>query len=192
MYRFLVTSLVLSIFISCSKNENGSTPPVVIPDLLIGSITEFNLTPLNIPTPDKGTFYISVLNTRYKVDFSVTTQAQSNAFLLFATDSILIDQSREFTNLGKDAIAYNPVRANQVIVFFNDGRKITGDFDLNTSFGGVFGEALIAQWRDPADPSKPTQKAKDDIIHLVERYNDKDGAGPEVAPQYLFVKVVKS
>jgi hypothetical protein len=192
MYRFLVTFLVLSIFISCSKDEEVSPAPVVIPDIINGVITEFNLTPLNITTPDKGEFFISANNTKYKVVFTATAQPQSNAILIFQSDTILTDQSREFTNLGKDAIAYYPVAANQVSISFIDGRKIDGSFDLNTSFGGVFGEAIISQWRDPGDRAKPTQKAKDDIIHLVERYADKDGPGPETAPQYLFVKVSKS
>jgi hypothetical protein len=191
MYRFLVLFLVLSAVISCSKNEEVSSTPVVIPNVIDGAITEFNVTPLDINTPDKGTFFISANNTNYRVDFNAAAQAASNARLIFESDTILTDQSREFANLGKDAIAYNPVAENLISIFFDDGRKITGLFDFNTSFGGVFGEALISQWRDPSDPSKPTQKAKDDIINLVQRYSDKDGPGPETAPQYLFVKVSK-
>jgi len=75
---------------------------------------------------------------------------------------------------------------------FNDGRRVTGNFDLNTSFGGVFGQSVITEWRDPSDPTKPTQKAKDDIINLVHRYYDKDGPGPGASPQYLFAKVSKT
>ena len=193
MYRFLVLFLVLGSFISCSKNEEGPSTPVVIPDIIDGVITEFNLTPLDITTPDKGTFFISANNTRYKVDFNATAQSASNAILIFESDTILIDQSREFANFGKDAIAYYPVADNLISVFFHDGRKVTGSFNnFNTSFGGVFGEALIIQWRDSNDPAKPTQKAKNDIINLVQRYSDKDGPGPETARQYLFVKVSKS
>src|SRR5688572_25176816 len=192
MYRFLMLFVVVSTFISCSKNETGPPPPVVIPAIIDGAITEFNLTPLDITTPNKGTFLISANNTNYKVDFDAAAQASSNAILIFESDTILTDQSREFANLGKDAITYNPVAENLISIFFDDGRKVTGSFNLNTSFGGVFGEATISQWRDPVDPAKPTQKAKDDIINLVERYSDKDGPGPETTPQYLFVKVSKS
>jgi hypothetical protein len=189
MFRFLVIFLVPGIFISCSKNEAGPTPPVVIPDIIDGIITEFNVTPLDINTPDKGTFFIYSNNTNYKVDFNAAAQSASNAILIFESDTILTDQSREFANLGKDAIAYNPVAENRISILFDDGRKVNGSFNLNTSFGGVFGETIISQWRDPGDPARPTQKAKDDLINLVQRYADKDGPGPETAPQYLFAKV---
>ena len=192
MYRFLVLFLVLGSFISCSKNEEGPSTPVVIPVVIDGAITEFNLNPKDINTPDKGTFLISANNTIYKVDFKATPEPASNATLTFESDTILTDQSREFANLGKDAIAYNPVAENLISIFFHDGRKVSGSFNLNTSFGGVFGEALISQWRDSNDPAKPSQKAKNDIINLVQRYSDKDGPGPETAPQYLLVKVSKS
>jgi len=190
MHRLLALFLVLSTFISCSKNE-GSLTPEVIPASLDGVLTDFNLTPLDINTPDKGSFFISANNTNYRVDFDAAAQVASNAIIKFVTDTILIDQSREFTNLGKDAISYNPVAPNIITIFFNDGNKIIGSVDLNSSFGGVFGETLISQWRDPADPAKPNQKAKDDIIHLVHRYADKDGPGPGITPQYLFVTVSK-
>lgn len=192
MYRFLVLFLVISTFISCSKNEEGPSTPVVIPDVIDGVISEFILIPLDITIPDKGTFFISANNTNYKVDFNAADESSSNAIVIFESDTILTDQSREFANLGKDAIAYNPVRDNQILILFNDGRRVNGSFNLNTSFGGVFGEALISQWRDPNDPAKPNQKAKDDIINLIQRYSDKDGPGPETARQYLFVKVSKS
>lgn len=191
MYRFLALFFLLGVFISCSKDEEGSSTPVVIPDVIDGVITEFNLTPLDVNTPNKGTFFISANNTNYKVDFNAAAQSASNAILIFDYDTILNDQSREFGNLGKDAIAYNPVAANEISVVFDDGRKVNGSFDFNTSFGGAFGQALISQWRDSNDPAKPTQKAKDDIINLVQRYSDKDGPGPETTPQYLFVKVSK-
>ena len=189
MYRFLALFLVVGTFISCSKDEDGPSTPVVIPDVINGVIAEFNLTPLDISTPDKGTFLISNVNTVYRVDFNVTTQAASNAFIIFTSDSILTDQSREFANLGKDAIAYNPVAENEISILFNDGRRVSGSFNLNTTFGRVFGSAVISQWRDPNDPAKPNQKAKDDIMGLVYRYRDKDGPGPETPRQYLFVTV---
>ena len=192
MRRFLAVFLVASIFISCSKDEDPPPVPVVIPDIIVGEITEFTLDPIDITSPDKGELFIYAAGIKYKVDFNAADQPQSNAVLIFANDTILTDQSREFTNLGQDAIAYTPIRENLVSIFFNDGRKITGTFNGNTVFGGIFGHDLIAQWRDPADPAKPTQKAKDDIIHLIQRYRDKDGPGPEVAPQYLFVKVSKN
>jgi hypothetical protein len=189
MYKLLVIFLVFNIFISCSKDEGGSPPPVVIPDVINGTITEFNLMPLNITTPDKGTFLISSAGTIYKVDFNAVAESASNAFLLFANDTILTGQSRGVGNVGRDAVAYMPVTDNEIVVQFNDGRKIDGLFDSYTSFGGIFGEALINQWRDPADPAKPNQKAKDDIIHLVQLYSDKDGAGPETKPLPLSVTV---
>jgi len=193
MYRLLALFLLLWTFVSCSKNDEGSSStPVVIPDIINGGVTEFNVAPIDINTPGKGTFFISANNTIYKVDFNAVAESESNAVLIFNSDTILTDQSREFANLGKDAIAYNPVADNEILVLFHDGRKIDGLFNLNTSFGGVFGEALISQWRDPGDPAKPTQKAKDDIMNLVQRYADTDGPGPGTAPQYLFVKVTKS
>jgi hypothetical protein len=156
-----------------------------------GVITEFNVTPIDINTPDKGTFLISANNTVYKVTFNAMAESESNAVLTFDSDTILTDESREFANLGKDAIAYNPVADNEILVLFNDGRKIDGVFNSYTSFGGVFGAATISQWRDPGDPSKPTQKAKDDIMNLVRRYSDQDGPGPQTHPQYLSVNVSK-
>ncbi|MEP7106447.1 MAG: hypothetical protein ABI760_00665 [Ferruginibacter sp.] len=192
MYRFPALFLVFSTFISCSKNVTGPNTPVVIPNVIDGVISELTVTPLDINTPDKGVFLISAGSSIYKVDFSATSQSASNATLTFASDTILNDQSREFANFGKDAIAYNPVAVNQILILFNDGRRVNGSFDLYTSFGGVFGQALISQWRESGDPTKPTQKAKDDIINLVHRYADKDGPGPETAPQYLFVNVSKS
>lgn len=192
MYKFLVFFLALGTFTSCSKDEAGPSTPDVIPAIIDGEITEFTLTPSGITTPDKGEFFIAANNTRYKVNFDAIAGPASNAILVFESDTILNDQSREFANLGQDFIAYNPVAPNQVSILFNDGRRVTGLFTLYTSFGGVFGETIISQWRDPVDPTKPTQKAKDDLIHLAQRYADKDGPGPETAPQYLFVQVVKS
>jgi len=189
MYRFLVFFILISTFISCSKNDGNAPPPVVIPDNLNGVITEFSLAPIDINTPDKGTFLISANNTIYKVDFNAAAESEANAILLFSNDTILTDQSRSLGNLGRDAIAYNPIRENEIFVEFNDGRKIDGLFTNYTSFGGVFGEDLINQWSDPNDPSKPTQKAKDDIINLVHRYSDKDGPGPETKPQPLLVTI---
>jgi hypothetical protein len=191
MDRFLLLFLVLGTFISCSKDEEGPPPPPVIPDIINGVITEFNVTPIDTNTPDKGTFLIFSNNTYYKVDFNAAAESESNAILLFDSDTILTDQSREVANLGPDAVAYSPVADNFILVELNDGRKINGLFNFYTTFGGVFGEELISQWRDPNDPAKPTQKAKDDIMNLVQRYSDKDGPGPETSPQYLFVTVSK-
>ena len=188
MARFLALFLVLGIF-SCSKNEVIQPPPAPIPGSFDGVINEIGLTPIDLNTPDKGTIYMAVNNTVYQIDFDATTQSASNAILKFATDTILNDQSREFASFDKNTIAYNPVSPNLITISFTDGNKITGVFTLNSSFGGVFGETLISTWRTPGDPGKPTQKAKDDIINLVERYSDKDGPGPETAPQYVFVKV---
>src|SRR5688572_1553556 len=190
MYRFFIVFLLISaFFISCSKDDKGQPTPDPIPDVINGVITEIDLTPVDITTPGTGRFFISANNTRYQVEFSAVALAASNATLTFDTDTILTDQSREYANLGIDVISYNPVKENQIIMSFNDGRRVTGVFDFNTSFGGVFGETLISQWRDPSDPSKPNQKAKDDIINLVRRYGDKDGPGPEISPQFLFATV---
>jgi hypothetical protein len=191
MYRLLLCFIVCGFFISCSKNENNTPPAGVIPDVINGSVTEIILTPINITTPDKGTFFIFSNNTRYTVEFNAVSNAQSNAILIFDSDTILSDDSREYTNLGNDAVSYNPLRNNNITLILNDGKKVNGFFDIKTSFGGVFGEAVISQWRTPGDPTKPTQKAKDDIINLVYRYGDKDGPGPEIAPQYLFAKISK-
>ena len=190
MYRFLVFLLVPGCFFACSKDEIKQ-PPDIIPDVINGVIAEINVTPIDINTPDKGSFFIYANNTIYKVDFDAAAQPASNAILIFESDTILNDLSREFGNLGTNVIAYNPVADNEIELFFDDGRKVKGSFDLNTSFGGVFSQALINQWRQPNDPGKPTQKAKDDIINLIQRYSDKDGPGPETAPQYLFAKVSK-
>jgi hypothetical protein len=58
MCRLLILFGVVSIFISCSKNEDGFVPPDIIPDIIDGVVTEFNVTPIDINTPDKGTFFI--------------------------------------------------------------------------------------------------------------------------------------
>ncbi len=91
MYRYLLLFLVISTFISCSKKEEVPPAPVVIPDVINGVITEFNVTPLNITTPDKGTFLISANNTIYQVDFDVAAESESNAILIFESDTILTD-----------------------------------------------------------------------------------------------------
>ena len=189
MYRLFALLLVLHALISCSKKQGIITPPVVIPDKITGVINEINITPLDITTPDKGSLLISANNTTYTVEFNSTDQLQSNATLYFKSDTVLTNDSRQFADLGKDAIAYNPVAANEIIIDFKDGRKISGSFDPFTTFGGVFGEQLISQWRDPADPAKPNQKAKDDIRNLVRRYSDKDGPGADNTPVYLSVIV---
>jgi hypothetical protein len=190
MRRILFLLLAINSLVSCSKEE-ATNPPVVIPDIINGLVNEIAVTPINITTPDKGSFSISANNTIYKVDFNATDQAQSNATFRFASDTVLTDASREFANLGKDVIAYNPVAPNEIEIRFTDGRKVLGSFDANTSFGGVFGEALISQWRAASDPAKPNQKAKDDIINFVHRYADKDGPGPGTAPTYVSVTVSK-
>lgn len=123
MYRLFVLLLVLGALISCSKKEEAPMPPVVIPDIINGTINEINVTPLNITTPDKGSLMISANNTIYKVEFNATDEPQSNAILFFKSDTILIDESREFANFGKDAIAYTPVGPNEIEINFKDGKK---------------------------------------------------------------------
>lgn len=193
MYRFLVAVFFLCCLWSCSK-DNGypMPPPSVIPADLQGGITEFTLAPLDINTPDKGSFEVFANNTLYQVDFDAVPEASSNATISFRSDTILTDLSREFANVGPDAVAYFPVAINQVVVYFKDGRKVTGFFNGNSSFGGIFGAALISQWRTPNDPTKPNQKAMDDLIHLVERYADADGPGSGTSPQFLSATVSKN
>lgn len=190
MVRVIFVVLVLVFFVACSKNDT-STPPVVIPDNIEGVAIEFQATPINITTPDKSSLVVSMNNTRYKVDLSAASQSQSNASVIFASDSVLTNDSREFANLGKDAVSYHPVAPNEITIRFTDGRKVVGWFDLNTDFGGVFGEAIITTWRNPGDPSKPNQKAKDDLSNFLKRYSDADGSGPGSAPTYFFVQVSK-
>jgi len=190
MCRLLISLLILTASVSCSKNEKG-LPPAVIPDMINGIILDLHVTPLNITKPDKGSFTIFMTGTIYKAEFNAVPQSQSNAVLSFESDTILVAESREFANLGKDAVAYNPVAANEVTIRFNNGKKILGRFDLNTGFGGDFGETLISQWRNPNDPAKPNQKAKDDLSRFVKLYSDADGPGPGVSPLYLLVQVSK-
>ena len=191
MRHLIVLLLLINALTSCSKKEEELNPPVAIPDVINGLINEINVTPLDITTPDKGSLSISMNNTNYKVDFNATDEAPSNATLLFKSDTILTDQSREFASFGKDAVAYRPVGENEITINFKDGRKISGLFHPITSFGGVFGEQLISQWRTSNDPAKPNEKAKDDIRNFVQRYSDRDGPGSGNTPVYLSVTVSK-
>ncbi len=190
MNRSLILLITLGFLISCSKKD-GTDPPVVIPNIINGTIAELNVTPIDITTPDKGFILVSMNNTIYKADFNAVPQSQSNAELFFESDTLLTDGSREIGNVGQDEVAYDFLGENKITIFFNDGRKITGLFDPFTIFHGSFGESLISQWRDPNDPAKPNQKAKDDITGFIERYSDKDGPGPGLSPIYLFVTVSK-
>src|ERR1700741_1774946 len=98
MYRRLFAMIFLfSLLSSCSKNKVTQVA-VVIPDYINGEVAEFNLSPIDLNTPGKGTFFIFANNTKYKVDFNATTQAASNAILRFSSDTILNDQSREYAN----------------------------------------------------------------------------------------------
>ncbi len=189
MNRTLLLILTLFILGACSKDDVAKPTPPNIPPILDGVITEFNLSPKDLTTPGEGDFVLFANATFYNVTFDATAKTDSNAYIIFASDTILNDQSREFSNLGNDEVAWFPIRPNQVIIFFTDGRKITGTFDAAATFGGVFGESVIGSWREQADPAKPNQKAKDDIIHLVHRYADIDGPGPETDRQYIFAKV---
>ena len=190
MIRLLVFILILTVSVSCSNDEKG-LPPVVIPDNINGPLLEIMVTPVNITTPDKGSLVISMNSVNYKVEFNAVAQAQSNATLSFASDSIIRDDSRAFANLGVDVVAYNPVGPNEITIRFNDGRKIIGTFNVNTSFGGTFGQTLISTWQTPGDPAKPNQKAKDDISKFVKLYADSNGSAPGVTPVYLVVQVSK-
>lgn len=181
--------LIFISLISCKKDVEQPTETPV-PDIIIGRVQEIDVTPVDINTPDKGVFYISMNNTRYKVQFNATSEAESNATLFFDNDTILLDQSREFGNFGQDFISYGPLAENELIVTFNEGaKKIEGFFDTNTSIGGTFGRDLIEQWRTPNDPTKPTEKAKKDLMNFVSRYSDSNGAEPGITPVYLAVTV---
>ena len=190
MNRVFLFLIAVIIGVSCSNKESGPTQ-VVIPDKINGPILEMMVTPININTPDKGYFTISMNNIIYKVQFDAVPQGQSNAVLTFASDTMINSNSRAFANLGKDAIAYNPVGPNSLIIHFNDARRIDGSFGNQSGFGGTFGESLIATWKDPADPAKPTAKAKTDISKFISLYSDADGSGPGIAPIYLNVTITK-
>lgn len=191
MYRLLFLISVMVVFISCSKDHRPAPAPTPIPDEITGEVRDFTLTPIDLNTPDKGVLFISTIDSRYKVQFNAADGPAANARMSFKTDTILTDQSREYTNLGIDAVAYNPVADNQISIIFNDGREVNGIVDLATNFGGVFGQSVISQWRDPNDPSRPTQKAKDDFMNLIRRYDDKDGPGPGSVPQFLVVTITR-
>ena len=190
MFKFFILAFIVLGLNSCSKSDNN-VPVATIPDEISGFVVSFRATPSNITTPDKSFFVVSMQNTRYTVTLNAVPQSQSNASVLFATDTVLVDESREFANLGKDVVAYNPVFGNEITIRFNDGRKIFAHFDLNTDFGGTFGEALISTWRVPNDPAKPNQKARDDLKNFLLRYMDADGPGPGISPTYFVVDVAK-
>lgn len=190
MYR-LICVVLLSGLLSCSKDDDAPLPPEEIPNLLNGDVTTITVEPIDISTPDKANFLINVQNVLYKVTFNAVEQSASNATIVFATDSILSEFSREFADLGDDVLAYNPLKPNDITIAFTDGRKVFGQFTVGTSFGGTFGRDLIAQWRTPNDPSKPNNKAKTDLMNFVKLYEDKDGAGPETDPIYLSVTIKK-
>ena len=190
MDRLITISVLALSFFSCSKDDVSVTP-TPIPNIIEGIVTEFRVTPTDINTPNKASFLISLNNTIYKVDLDAVPQSQSNTELLFATDTVLIDESREVGDFGKDEVAYNPLRENTVFVIFNDGRKVTGMFQPFTVFRGVFGESLIAQWRETNDPAKPNQKAMNDLAAFMRRYKDKDGPGNGTEPTYILATVSK-
>jgi hypothetical protein len=178
--------------VSACSDKTNTLPPVVIPDIIFGEVIDFNVTPVDITTPDKGAFSVLMNNTIYKVVFDAVDQAQSNATLAFVNDTVLIDQSREYAYLGKDIIAYNPIKENEITLTFTGGRKVSGLFVLNTNFIGTFGETLINQWRDAADLTKPNQKAKDDLRNFIKHYEDADGSGPGTDPIFLSAQVTKN
>lgn len=191
MRQSLVCLLFAVVVVSCSKDEKKDLPPVVIPDIIVGTVLDIDFDPIDLTTPDKGTLRVIMNNTSYLVTFNAVTQPESNATLLFATDSIITEDSREVGNLGANKIAYNPVKDNEIHINFNDNRSVDGIFDIATSVGGTFGQSVISQWRSDADPAKPNNKARADLMEFVRRYQDKDGSGPEGAPIYLNVTVAK-
>jgi hypothetical protein len=191
MRQSLVCLLFAVVVASCSKDEKKDLPPVVIPDIIVGTVLDVDFDPIDLTTPDKGTVRVLMNNTAYLVTFNAVSQAESNATLLFSTDSVITEDSREIGNLGSNKIAYNPVKDNEIHINFNDNRSVDGLFDINTSLGGTFGQGVISEWRDAADPSKPSDKARADLMEFLRRYEDKDGSGPEGAPIYLNVTVAK-
>jgi hypothetical protein len=191
MYRLLVLLLALELSASCSKKDDKQLPPPVIPSSITGVVTEINFDPVDITTPDRASLLISTATDLYQVDFNAAEESETTATISFRTDSILVDDSREFANLGMDAVAYQPVKDNALEILFKDGRRVFGTFDVSTSFGGIFGRELISQWRETNEPSKPNQKAKDDIRQFIQRYADKDGPGPETTRVYLAVQISK-
>lgn len=189
MYRSVLVFVCASVLASCSKNET-EIPVTPIPDIIQGQIREIDVDPIDINTPDKATMVISMNDALYKVQFNVTTEQLSNATLFLASDTILVDESREFGNFGQDIVSYNPVGANEMIFDFPaGGKKIEGIFNFNTSFGGEFGKDQIAQWREANVPNKPNQKAKDDIRNFIRKYMDSNGAEPGIRPLFLSVSV---
>jgi hypothetical protein len=186
---FILLLFVLAV--SCKKNDDND-PQFVIPPLIQGSVKEFNVDPIDINTPDKGTMLVSMTGSIYKVEFNAAPQASANAVLSFQMDTLLTDDSREYANFGNDFVAWQFVRDNQVEVTLNDGRRVSAFFDFTSSFGGTFGESLISQWRTPGDPTKPNQKAKDDLRKFVRLYDDKDDDGPGTDPIYLSVQISKN
>ncbi|MBD0294652.1 MAG: hypothetical protein ICV84_05525, partial [Flavisolibacter sp.] len=77
MRRLLVFLFLLIALTSCLKREKITTPPDVIPDDIYGIVYEFNVTPINITTPDKGFLLILMNNSPYKVEFNAADQAPS-------------------------------------------------------------------------------------------------------------------
>src|SRR5687768_5882266 len=134
MFRFIVKFLCVGVFMSCSKSDDQ--PQVTpIPDLILGTVEDIAVTPVDLNTPGQGTMVIQMNGALYKVQFNATTEAQSNATLFFAEDTVLTADSREYGNLGQDFISYNPVRDNELEITFKDGiRKIQGSYTLATSF----------------------------------------------------------
>jgi hypothetical protein len=193
MNRIIIVLLSALPFIGCSKSDDPDPAVTPIPDIIQGQVREIDVTPVDINTPGQGSFIISMTGALYKVQFNATTQAESNAILLFANDTMLIEESREFGNFGFDVVAYNPVKENELLVQFNDGgKRIEGQFNQNTSFGGAFGRDLIEQWRETNVPNKPNQKAKDDITNFVSRYADSNGGEVGATPTYLKVTVTRN
>jgi hypothetical protein len=192
MRQSFVCLLLALVVCSCSKDDKKDLPPAVVPDIIAGIAGDIYFDPIDVTTPDKGTFTVLMNNVSYLVTFNAVAQAESNATLSLSTDSILTGDSREIGNLGSNNVSYNPLKDNEIHINFTDPTKsISGLFDINTSLGGSFGSEVISQWRDVADPSKPNNKARADLMEFVRRYRDKDGSGPEGAPIYLAVTVKK-
>jgi hypothetical protein len=190
MYRLTIVLAAICVLVSCSKSSAPPTTITPIPDIIIGQVREIDLRPVDINTPGQAFLVISMNDALYKVQFDATSQAESNATIFFATDTILVDESREFGNFGQDVVSYNPLYANELLIEFKEGgKRVSGEFNSNTSFGGTFGRDLISQWREASVPNKPNQKAKDDLQNLVRKYMDSNGDEPGIIPTYLAVTV---
>lgn len=191
MRKIVIVFISWVALLSCKKD---STPPTVtpVPDIIRGQVREIEVVPVDVNTPGQGSMVVQMNDALYKVQFNVTAQAQSNASLYFANDTLLADESREYGNFGQDVVAYSPLRENEILIEFSQGTKrIEGSVSFYTGFVGVFGRNQISQWRESNDPSKPNAMAREDIRNFISRYMDSNGDEAGMSPLYLSVSVAR-